>query len=226
MDGHHDYFKREPLRAPARPDQARAGPASGPSELVDQVARCSRTSWGGTGAARVTGPAGASVGAPAARSQRHPSRPCCLAHWLARASPFRASAAWWRLAVAAWIFLSVPDKPRSLWTRRASAGETLRGDIALSRPSSSASRTFWPASLRGCDAARCFSFAHAGLWAGPWLRDVAGVDGRRPGAGVLLLYTFRDGRGQRADRRRLQPRERGRGQCRLSRCRSFVLQVW
>jgi predicted MFS family arabinose efflux permease len=34
-----------------------------------------------------------------------------------------------------------------------------------------------------------FNFAYLGLWAGPWLRDVAGMDGPTR-AGVLFLYTF------------------------------------
>src|SRR5262249_14515565 len=34
-----------------------------------------------------------------------------------------------------------------------------------------------------------FNFAYLGLWAGPWLRDVAGMDGPAR-AGVLFLYTF------------------------------------
>jgi predicted MFS family arabinose efflux permease len=34
-----------------------------------------------------------------------------------------------------------------------------------------------------------FNFAYLGLWAGPWLRDVARMDGPAR-AGVLLLYTF------------------------------------
>jgi hypothetical protein len=34
-----------------------------------------------------------------------------------------------------------------------------------------------------------FNFAYLGLWAGPWLRDVAGMGGPAR-AGVLFLYTF------------------------------------
>ena len=86
------------------------------------------------------------------------------------------------LGVAAWIFLSVPDKPRTPGPAR-----TLRGDIALSGRIL-ASRTFWrfgPAVA----TLSMFNFAYLGLWAGPWLRDVAGMDGPAR-AGVLLLYTF------------------------------------
>jgi MFS family permease len=86
------------------------------------------------------------------------------------------------LGVATWIFLSVPDKPRVPGSAR-----TLRGDIALSGRIL-ASRTFWrfgPAVA----TLSMFNFAYLGLWAGPWLRDVAGMDGPAR-AGVLLLYTF------------------------------------
>jgi sugar phosphate permease len=86
------------------------------------------------------------------------------------------------LGVAAWIFLSVPDKPRATGPAR-----TLRNDIALSGRIL-ASPTFWrfgPAVA----TLSMFNFAYLGLWAGPWLRDVAGMDGPAR-AGVLFLYTF------------------------------------
>lgn len=86
------------------------------------------------------------------------------------------------LAAAIWIFLSVPDKPRAAGPVR-----TLRGDIALSGRILS-SRTFWrfaPAIA----TLSMFNFAYLGLWAGPWLRDVAGMDGPTR-AGVLFVYTF------------------------------------
>ncbi len=85
------------------------------------------------------------------------------------------------LGVAAWIFLSVPDKPRTGAARR------LRSDIALSGRIL-ASPTFWrfgPAIA----TLSMFNFAYLGLWAGPWLRDVAGMDGPTR-AGVLFFYTF------------------------------------
>jgi MFS family permease len=85
-------------------------------------------------------------------------------------------------AVALWIFLSVPDKPRTPGPAR-----TLRGDIALSGRIL-VSPTFWrfgPAVA----TLSMFNFAYLGLWAGPWLRDVAGMDGPTR-AGVLFLYTF------------------------------------
>lgn len=86
------------------------------------------------------------------------------------------------LGVAAWIFLLVPDKPRVPGPAR-----TLRGDIDLSGRIL-ASRTFWrfaPA----VSTLSMFNFAYLGLWAGPWLRDVAGMDGPTR-AGVLFFYTF------------------------------------
>ena len=86
------------------------------------------------------------------------------------------------LGVATWIFLSVPDKPRA-----AGPAPTLRGDIALSGRIL-ASRTFWRLAPAVATLSM-FNFTYLGLWAGPWLRDVAGMDGPAR-AGVLLLYTF------------------------------------
>jgi predicted MFS family arabinose efflux permease len=86
------------------------------------------------------------------------------------------------LGVATWIFLSVPDKPRI-----AGAMRTLRGDIALSGRIL-ASRTFWRLAPAVATLSM-FNFVYLGLWAGPWLRDVAGMDGPAR-AGVLFLYTF------------------------------------
>ena len=85
-------------------------------------------------------------------------------------------------AVATWIFLSVPDKPRVPGPAR-----TLRGDIALSGRIL-ASRTFWRFAPAVATLSM-FNFAYLGLWAGPWLRDVAGMDGPAR-AGVLFVYTF------------------------------------
>src|SRR6478736_1185165 len=86
------------------------------------------------------------------------------------------------LAVAIWIFLSVPDKPRAPGPAR-----TLRGDIALSGRIL-VSPTFWRVGPAVATLSM-FNFAYLGLWAGPWLRDVAGMDGPAR-AGVLFLYTF------------------------------------
>jgi predicted MFS family arabinose efflux permease len=85
------------------------------------------------------------------------------------------------LGVAAWIFLSVPDKPRVTGVR------TLRADIASSGRILG-SPTFWRVAPAVATLSM-FNFAYLGLWAGPWLRDVAGMDGPAR-AGVLFLYTF------------------------------------
>lgn len=86
------------------------------------------------------------------------------------------------LGVATWIFLSVPDKPRLPGPER-----TLRGDIAMSGRII-ASRTFWRLAPAVATLSM-FNFVYLGLWAGPWLRDVAGMDGPAR-AGLLLFYTF------------------------------------
>ena len=86
------------------------------------------------------------------------------------------------LAVALWVFLSVPEKPRAAGPRT-----TLGGYLASSARIFT-SPTFWrfgPAVA----TVSFFNFAYLGLWAGPWLRDVAGMDGPTR-AGVLFLYTF------------------------------------
>jgi predicted MFS family arabinose efflux permease len=90
------------------------------------------------------------------------------------------------LGVATWIFLSMPDKPR-VNPNAGGPARTLRSDIALSRRIL-ASRTFWRFSPAVATLSM-FNFAYLGLWAGPWLRDVAGMDGPAR-AGVLFLYTF------------------------------------
>ncbi len=86
------------------------------------------------------------------------------------------------LSFAVWIFFAVPDKPRAAGSNR-----TLMGDIAVSGEILT-SRTFWrygPA----MGTLSMFNFVYLGLWAGPWLRDVAGMDGAAR-AGVLFLYTL------------------------------------
>ena len=88
------------------------------------------------------------------------------------------------LAVALWIFLSVPDKPRAAG---AAPAPTFGGYVASSARVL-ASPTFWcfgPAVA----TISIFNFAYLGLWAGPWLRDVAGMDGSAR-AFVLFLYTL------------------------------------
>ncbi|MGD9879504.1 MAG: MFS transporter [Reyranella sp.] len=106
------------------------------------------------------------------------------------------------LGVATWIFLSVPDKPDVRGpnvtgpnvtgpgipgARVPGPARTLRGDIALSGRIL-ASGTFWRLGPAVATLSM-FNFVYLGLWAGPWLRDVAGMDGPAR-AGVLLLYTF------------------------------------
>jgi sugar phosphate permease len=85
------------------------------------------------------------------------------------------------LAVALWIFLSVRDKPAPAARRGIKAEPAIMGTI-LGSP------LFW----RYAPAAAMLSvlnFAYLGLWAGPWLRDVAGYDGPTR-AYTLLLYTL------------------------------------
>ncbi len=86
------------------------------------------------------------------------------------------------LGAATWIFLSVPDKPSVAGPKR-----TLRSDIALSGRIL-ASRTFWRLAPAVATLSM-FNFVYLGLWAGPWLRDVAGMDGPTR-AGVLFFFTF------------------------------------
>jgi predicted MFS family arabinose efflux permease len=85
------------------------------------------------------------------------------------------------LAVAAWIFLSVRDKPTS------GARTDLRAEVRVTL-SILGSGTFWryaPA----VSMLAVLNFAYLGLWAGPWLRDVAGYGGIAR-ANTLLLYAL------------------------------------
>ena len=85
------------------------------------------------------------------------------------------------VAVSVWIYASVRDKPGPA-VRRA-----LKDEIAVMRQILG-SRLFW----RYGPAAATLSilnFAYLGLWAGPWLRDVAGYDGPAR-AQTLLFYTL------------------------------------
>ena len=85
------------------------------------------------------------------------------------------------LAVAAWIFVSVRDKPAPAARRGLKAELAVMGSIL-------GSRLFW----RYGPAVAMLSilnFTYLGLWAGPWLRDVAGYDGPAR-ANTLLLYTL------------------------------------
>ena len=85
------------------------------------------------------------------------------------------------LAVAAWIFVSVRDKPAS--RPRAE----LRAEVQV-MASILRSRLFWryaPA----VSMLAVLNFTYLGLWAGPWLRDVAGYEGTAR-ANTLLLYAL------------------------------------
>lgn len=85
------------------------------------------------------------------------------------------------VAVAIWIFASVRDKPGP------AAHRALKDELAVMRQILG-SRLFW----RYGPAAAMLSilnFAYLGLWAGPWLRDVAGYDGPAR-AQTLLFYTL------------------------------------
>lgn len=85
------------------------------------------------------------------------------------------------LVVSAWIFLSVKDKPATGRRRELRAEMAVTGRVL-------ASPVFW----RYGPAVAMLSvlnFAYLGLWAGPWLRDVAGYDGPTR-AQTLLIYTL------------------------------------
>jgi len=84
-------------------------------------------------------------------------------------------------AVALWIFLSVPEKPA------AARQGGLRTELAV-MASIYRSALFWRlgSAVAGLSV---LNFTYLGLWAGPWLRDVAGYDGQAR-ANTLLLYTL------------------------------------
>ena len=85
------------------------------------------------------------------------------------------------LVAAVWIFVSVRDQPAPAARRGFKAELAIMGAIF-------GSRLFW----RYGPAVAMLSilnFAYLGLWAGPWLRDVAGYDGPTR-ALTLLLYTL------------------------------------
>jgi predicted MFS family arabinose efflux permease len=82
-------------------------------------------------------------------------------------------------ATALWIFVSVPER-RGGNAGGVSTELSVMGSIL-------GSRVFW----RFAPAVAMLSvlnFAYLGLWAGPWLRDVAGYDTRQS-ANTLLAYT-------------------------------------
>jgi MFS family permease len=82
-------------------------------------------------------------------------------------------------ATAFWILLSVPHRGRR-------SKSDIRTELGV-MGSILGSRVFW----RFAPAVAMLSvlnFAYLGLWAGPWLRDVAGYDSRQS-ANTLLAYT-------------------------------------
>jgi sugar phosphate permease len=85
------------------------------------------------------------------------------------------------VAVALWIFFSVPESP----TRAPRRG--LMAELAVTA-SICGSRRFW-GSAPGVAMLSGMNFTYLGLWAGPWLRDVAGFDGTAR-ANTLLLYAL------------------------------------
>lgn len=84
---------------------------------------------------------------------------------------------------ALWIWLSVPDRgPGPAPRRRSLAAETREFAIIFAHP----------AFLRLCPAIAMLSamnFIYQGLWAGPWLRDVGGLD-ETTRATLLLVYAL------------------------------------
>ena len=86
-------------------------------------------------------------------------------------------------AVSAWIWLSVPDRgPGPAPERRSLARETREFGRIFTNPGF----------LRLAPAIALLSamnFTYQGLWAGPWLRDVAGLDGNGR-ATLLLVYAL------------------------------------
>jgi len=85
------------------------------------------------------------------------------------------------LGAGAWIFLAAREKPRAAAPRPAGEELAVLGAVLRSRP-------FW----RYGPAVAMLSvlnFTYLGLWAGPWLRDVAGFDGPQR-ARILMAYTI------------------------------------
>ncbi|WP_372618115.1 MFS transporter [Falsiroseomonas sp.] len=86
-------------------------------------------------------------------------------------------------AVSLWIWLSVPDRGPGPAPRRRSLGAEAQEFLRIFAN---------PAFLRMAPAIALLSamnFTFQGLWAGPWLRDVGGLDDA-PRAAVLMAYAF------------------------------------
>ena len=87
-------------------------------------------------------------------------------------------------AVALWNLLSVQDRPATDSPKQAKGlVEELRVIGAIY-----SARRFWQLAP-GAAVLSMLNFSYAGLWAGPWLRDVAGF-GDAARADTLLLYTL------------------------------------
>ena len=84
-------------------------------------------------------------------------------------------------AAALWIFVRVPDKRGG--GARPFLSEELAVMVAIGR-----SAVFWRYGPAVAMLA-VMNFTYLGLWAGPWLRDVAGYEGQAR-ANTLLLYTL------------------------------------
>ena len=85
------------------------------------------------------------------------------------------------VAVAIWIFVSVRDRPSS----KPLPGLKEELQVMLSIFRAGAFWRYGPA----VSMLSVLNFAYLGLWAGPWLRDVAGYEGEAR-ANTLLLYTL------------------------------------
>lgn len=87
------------------------------------------------------------------------------------------------VAAAAWIRASVPDRPAAAMPQRRSIGSEVAefGRIFRDRPF----LRFLPAIM----VLSALNFTFQGLWAGPWLRDVGGLDDG-PRAVGLLIYAL------------------------------------
>jgi predicted MFS family arabinose efflux permease len=85
------------------------------------------------------------------------------------------------IAVAAWIFFSVADK------RVPGARRSLKEELAVTGGILGSAK-FWRYGPFA-PMLSVINFAYMGLWAGPWLRDVAGFDGAAR-AQILFGYTI------------------------------------
>jgi predicted MFS family arabinose efflux permease len=88
------------------------------------------------------------------------------------------------VAVAALIYLVVPEEPRHVSARR---GQSLRDQIVGLRQVYGSS-FFWRLAVVASLNTSAF-MSYQTLWAAPWLRDVAGLDARGVGNGLFLYNT-------------------------------------